>query len=73
MARELKPRRKTIAPRLASGASHESFGHGLPAEIKQGLRNIAAKEQKSMSWVLEEVIIDYFGLRRPKYVKETKR
>lgn len=60
---------KQIAPRLASGDSREAFGHGLPAEVKEGLRAIARREGKSMSWVMEEVIIDYFNLRRPKYVK----
>ena len=65
-------RTKMIAPRLASGARRETFGHGLPPEIKAGLRAIAAREHKSMSWVLEEVIIDYFSLRRPRYLGEEK-
>lgn len=59
---------RRISPRLASGESREPFGHGLPPDIKQGLRRIAASERKSMAWVLEEVIIDYFKLRRPKYI-----
>lgn len=63
---------KRIAPRLASGDSRVPFGHGLPDEIKEGLRSIAKREGKSMSWVMEEVIIDYFGLKRPKYVKVRK-
>lgn len=63
--------RKTriIAPRLLSGDSRESIGHGLPPEIKQGLRAIAKSENKSVSWVLEEIIIDYFGFKRPKYIE----
>lgn len=64
-----KPIKKTIAPRLANGDSRVSFGHGLPEPIKEGLRAIAIHEHKSMSWVMEEVIIDYFGLKRPKYLK----
>jgi hypothetical protein len=67
-------RPKTIAPRLADGRCRIPFGHGLPPEIKDGLREIAANEGKSMSWVMEEVIIRYFHLKRPKYVdrKRTK-
>lgn len=58
---------KRIAPRLANGDIREAIGHGLPPSIKAGLRAIAKKENKSVSWVLEEVIIDYFSLRAPKY------
>lgn len=60
---------KIIAPRLANGDSRVSFGHGLPENIKDGIRHIAIRENKSMSWVMEEVIIQYFNLRRPKYKK----
>lgn len=60
---------RQIAPRLANGDSRVNFGHGLPEAIKEGLRRIAASENKSMSWVMEEVIIDYFKLRRPRYVE----
>lgn len=63
---------KQIALRLASGLSRESIGHGLPPEIKAGVRAIARRENKSVSWVLEEVIIDYFGLKRPKYIPRKK-
>ena len=66
-------RHRRISPRLANGDSREPFGHGLPPEIKQGLRNIALHENKSMAWVVEEVIIDYFRLRRPKYVSPKPR
>lgn len=62
-----KPR--IIAPRLASGDKRESIGHGLPPEIKQGIRYIARKENKSVSWVLEQIIIDYFGFKQPKYIE----
>jgi hypothetical protein len=60
-------KRKQIAPRLASGDSRIPFGHGLPQAIKDGLRSIARRERQSMSWVLEQVIIDHFHLRRPAY------
>lgn len=68
-----KPKTRTIAPRLANGNSRVSFGHGLPEDIKEGLRSIAAHEGKSMSWVMEEVIIDYFGMKRPKYLKRSDK
>ena len=63
---------REIAPRLASGDSRVNFGHGLPEHIKEGLRSIAIHENKSMSWVMEEVIIRYFGLKRPKYIERKK-
>lgn len=62
-----KPR--IIAPRLSSGESRESVGHGLPPNIKQAIRMIAARENKSLSWVLEKVIIQAFHLRQPEYVE----
>jgi hypothetical protein len=58
-----------IAPRLKSGECRVRFGSRLPEEIKEGLRLIAFHERKSMSWVVEEVILDYFNLRRPKYIQ----
>lgn len=68
-----KPIKRTIAPRLANGDSRVSFGHGLPESIKDGIRSIAAHEKKSMSWVMEEVIIDYFQMKRPKYLKRSDK
>ena len=68
----MKNKSRIIAPRLFSGEKRESIGHGLPPEIKAGIRRIAASENKSVSWVLEQVIIDYFGLRRPKYIGRKK-
>lgn len=59
---------RIIAPRLSNGDKRISFGHGLPPAVKEGLRAIAHRENKSMSWVMEEVIIDYFNLKRPKYI-----
>jgi len=69
----MKRKPRIIAPRLFSGERRESIGHGLPPEIKAGLRKIAASENKSLSWVLEKVIIDYFGMRRPKYIERKKK
>lgn len=60
---------RQIAPRLRSGDSRERTWSQFPDGVKEGLRAIAKKERKSMSWVLEQVIIDYFHLRAPLYVK----
>lgn len=68
-----KKKTRQIAPRLANGDSRVNDYGRLPEAIKEGLRAIAKSENKSMSWVKEQVIIDYFNLRRPKYLKETKR
>jgi hypothetical protein len=69
----MKKVKRTIAPRLANGDSRESIGHGLPPNIKEGVKAIAKSENKSVSWVLETIIIDYFGLRRPKYIQRKKK
>ena len=66
-------RPKMIAPRLADGRARVPFGHGLPLAIKEGLREIARLEGKSMSWVMEEVIIRYFHMKRPEYVPTSKK
>jgi hypothetical protein len=65
----MKHKAKIIAPRLKSGDKRESIGHGLPPEIKQGLRSIARTENKSVSWILEQIIIEYFGFKTPRYIK----
>ena len=69
----MKHKPRIIAPRLLSGDSRESIGHGLPPEIKAGLKKIGQDRNKSVSWVLEEIIIDYFGFRRPKYKLKEKK
>lgn len=67
--RTIGPYKKTIAPRLASGKSRENWGGRLPESIKYGIYRIAQREKKSVSWVLEEVVIAYFGLTQPEYVQ----
>lgn len=57
----------TIAPKLANGDSRVRDYGALPSAVKEGLRSIAKSEGKSMSWVKEQVIIDYFQLKMPKY------
>jgi hypothetical protein len=66
MKRRLK---KRIAPRLASGIPRDSIGHGLPPEIKEGLKAIAFKENESVSWILEKIIIKFFGFDILEYVE----
>lgn len=61
-------RRRYISPRLASGDPREPFHHGFPPEVKEGLRAIARAENKSMAWVLEQVVVRYFKLPAPEYV-----
>ena len=65
-------KKRVIAPRLANGDSRVRDYGRLPEPVKEGLRAIAKSEGKSMSWVKEEIIIDYFGLKRPKYIKEKR-
>lgn len=62
------PRRRRIAPRLRSGDSREPIGHGLPPHIKQALKMIAASRGESLSWMLEQALIEYFHKRPPAYV-----
>ena len=70
MRTNLMKRHRIIAPRLADGSRRIPFGHGLPEEVKDGLRKIARLENKSMSWVLEQVIIRYFRMDTPAYVNK---
>lgn len=64
---------KTIAPRLANGWKRVSIGHGLPPDIKEGLTYVAMKERCSVSWLLEQIIIDHFEFKEPKYVERKRK
>lgn len=72
--RHLKVERpkKRIAPRLANGESRTAVYAAWPDDVKEGLRAIAEDENKSMNWVVEEVVIRFFHLKRPVYVKTAK-
>jgi hypothetical protein len=63
-------RPKRIAPRLASGLSRERLYNALPPDVKAGLRAIADEENQSVSWTIEQVMLDYFkaALEKPEYV-----
>lgn len=63
----------TTAPRLADGRSRVKLSGRLPEDIKEGLRQIARMERRSMSWVNEEVIIRFFQMQQPEYVKATRK
>lgn len=66
----MRRKHRQIAPRLANGDSREVNVHRLPGYVKEGLKGIAKMENKSLSWVLEEVVIRYFHLRRPVYKRK---
>lgn len=70
--RKSRSAKRRIAPRLEDGTCRVGIGHGLPPEVKEGVRAIARAEGQSVSWVLEQVIIDYFGLKKPRYEKRRK-
>ena len=65
---KIKPYKKHIAPRLRSGESREAWGGGLPEGIKYGLYMIARERRVSVSWLIEQIVIEYFELDRPAYV-----
>jgi len=64
--------KKRIAPRLANGERRETASNGLPPDVKEALQAMAKAEGKSYSWMMEEVIIRYFHLPRPIYIKVKK-
>ncbi len=68
----LKKKTKQIALRLVHGERVRDYGR-LPEDIKEGLRDIATLEGKSMSWVKEQCIIRFFKLDKPEYIPRKKR
>lgn len=63
---------RTIAPRLQTGEARVNFGSRLPSEIKEYIRWYARKHNCSMSWVMEQIVIDYFELVAPTYIDNRK-
>lgn len=61
------PRR--IAPRLASGDCRDKAAISLPPHIKRGLMMRAYAANQSLSWALEQHIIEAYGFREPEYVE----
>ena len=64
---------KQIAPRLANGQTRDTYGGRLPPAIRAALRVIARDERQSVSWVMEQVIIDYFQMKTPMYKQQARR
>jgi hypothetical protein len=65
----IKPYKKQIAPRLASGDSRENWGGRLPEDVKYALYLVARRERKSVSWLMEEIVLGHFGFKTPDYLK----
>ena len=65
----MKGKPRQIAPLLQSGDSRVRFGARFPEEVKEGLRDIARHENRSMNWVLEETVIRFFRMDTPRYRK----
>ncbi len=63
-----KPPSRHIAPKLASGISRVPNVGALPPHIRRGLQMIAIARGESVSWVMEQIIYEYFGFRVPSYV-----
>ena len=62
-----KKRTKSIAPRLANGERRIPNSSGLPPAVKRALKVIAYSERQSVSWVMEQMVIEYFGIICPTY------
>ena len=67
--RPIKPWKRHIAPRLASGKSRENWGGRLPEPVKYALYMRAKREGKSVSWLMEEIVIQHYDLERPDYLQ----
>ena len=62
-----KPRGR--APLLADGLVRTRFWGRLDPLVKHGLKKIGREENRSMSSIVEEVIIRYFKLEHSRYLK----
>jgi predicted transcriptional regulator len=52
-----------IAPRLKSGDKRIPGYSGLPPSLREELDKMAAKENCSRSWVIEQIILEWAGIR----------
>ena len=59
-----------ISPRLLNGKIRDRLYGRLPSNIKEAIRWIAHKEKQSISWTIEQVVIEYFHLEEPEYVEQ---
>lgn len=55
----MKHRPRHIAPRLANGEKRIPAGNGLPPIVKEALSVIAEHENRSRSWVIEQILIEW--------------
>lgn len=66
-------KKRRIAPRLANGESRLSYGHGLPAVIKEAIFAIAASKGISASWWCEQqlakAVSRELDIEQPEYVQ----
>ena len=53
-------RRRTIAPFLLSREPREVFWLNLPGLVKHGIHEIARHERQSASWVVEQIVTEFF-------------
>ena len=59
MSRRAAVRHRRIAPRLASGEHRVASGNAMPPILKFALRVIAEQENRSLSWVVETILLDW--------------
>lgn len=57
-ARRRRVLHRRIAPRLASGESRIPSGNAMPPLLKFALRVLATQEGRSLSWLIETLLID---------------
>ena len=59
VSRRRRRAHRRIAPRLTSGERRIASGNALPPILKFGLRVIAEQENRSLSWVVEQILLDW--------------
>lgn len=60
---------KIIAPKLYDKSVRLKVHLAIPESVRYGLFNIAKGENKSVSWTIESVIYDYFGIKQPRFIR----
>lgn len=69
---------KQIAPRLVGGGSRARVANAWPPSVKDGIALIAAAKRMSANWLVEQAVLEKFGVQlkrigaeRPEYVRPT--
>jgi len=52
-----------IAPRLSSGDRRIPGYSGLPPELRYEIERVARRKKCSISWVIEQIILDWADIR----------